>query len=199
MANLITALQQKPSVSSANYVAEFWCLNYYDLLGTGRQRTVRAWAPGHDLVSEALRSLVLSSSLQSTQHGIPERCFQEIQTNLGAACILLFQSWDFPAPWSEELLFPLPGLHCFADKLGPSKPQKKALRATCTMVLTEPSFLQSPSSWSTFEFQSYAELGGESKQGWWLCESKHSLALQKLRIITSVKPFACLASWNMSL
>lgn len=125
MANLITALQQKPSVSSANYVAEFWCLNYYDLLGTGRQRTVRVWAPGHDLVSEALRSPVLSSSLQSTQHGIPECCFPEIQTNLGAACILLFQSWDFPAPWSEELLFPLPGLLCFADKLGPSKPQKK--------------------------------------------------------------------------
>lgn len=37
MANLITALQQKPSVSSANYVAEFWCLNHCEMLGTGRE------------------------------------------------------------------------------------------------------------------------------------------------------------------
>lgn len=40
MANLITALQQKPSVSSANYEAEFWCLNHYEMLGTGG-----AWSP----------------------------------------------------------------------------------------------------------------------------------------------------------
>lgn len=37
MANLITALQQEPSVSSANYVAEFWCINHCEMLGTGRE------------------------------------------------------------------------------------------------------------------------------------------------------------------
>lgn len=130
MANLITALQLKPSVSSANYVAEFWCLNHYDMLGTGRERTVRTWSPkarswlGFQSIEGQLGLAALGGARGTPS---PNSVFRRSrQTRKYVNPILnFFKAEVFQLSGVGTYSSPLPDLLCFSDKLGPSQPQKK--------------------------------------------------------------------------
>lgn len=198
MANLITALQQKPSVSSANYVAEFWCLNHYDMVGTGRERTVRTQSPkarswlGFQSFEDNLGSAPLRRVCSTaSQNGV----FQEIQTNPWASCGILFQSWDFPALWSRTLPPTWPTLFSWRIRTKPTTKKSFTSHMHCGVdwAFLPPMSVQLKHVWiSKVHWAGWWE-------GWWLCESTHTTALQKLQIITTVKLFARLASWNLSL
>lgn len=111
MANLITALQQKPSVSSTNYVAEFLHFNHHDMLGTGGERLSGR--------AHQRRDLDLVSKVLKTQMG-----FSGDGDKPGSFPYCTFSKLGFSSSLEWGLTLPLPDLCWFPDKFGLSQPQK---------------------------------------------------------------------------